>query len=197
MFCGKMISLLTCRLPGCGRLSCGRLSPVCLLLLFTGLSVHASELAVSAEMPEITIQPQSEGSRFLQLPALEYRFFLEAKCTTGFAPESLSVGIADSRKSLGSSEIPEQEPFEVTLPVPADQVGPVALHSFCRNTDPRDSGTETLSLLIPAVVSAQLSLTCMNDSSREISYASAPVDVLLNCERVPVRPDTEGSAADP
>lgn len=166
----------------------------CLILLFPATSLHASELDVRSEVPQIAMKPRAEGTRFLTLPALEYRFFLEARCTEGFAPETLSVGIADSRKSLRSAEIPAQEAFELTLPVPADQVGPVALHSFCKETAANEAGPSSLSLLIPAVVSAQFALICVNAGEREISYVSEPVDVMLTCEHD--SGDDEAAAAD-
>ncbi len=178
-----MNSLFTTPLTG----SCG------LLLLFADLNLHASELSVTSEVLQISITARNAGTKALRLPELQSRFVLTASCDVGFEAETVSLGIADSRKAVSAAEIPAAGPFELTLTVPATQVGPVAVHSFCATASGVGAAPHESSLLVPAVVSAQLALTCANASDRRITYVSESVDVLLICEQERTDSDTDMS----
>lgn len=155
------------------------------------LADPVQDLALRAETPVISISPRRSGRQFLDLPALEYTFEVEARCEEDWIPESLSLNVADSRLAFGADQLPGSTPQEIILNVPAQQLAPVAVHHFCllpENTTARDAGTSrpapppSSRLTIRAVLSAQASLLCVSETERRITYVSQPLDVTLDCD---------------
>lgn len=159
---------------------------------------RAPDVTLRTETPVVDVPAHSAGRQFLDLPALEYTFDVEAHCAEDWVPESLSLNVADSRVVLGADQLSGAGPPKVVLTVPARQLAPVAVHGFCLRQDDRKDDREhdpergadeagpaaTASpLTIRAVFSAQASLLCRNDAQRRITYVSQPLDVRLACER--------------
>lgn len=158
------------------------------------------DLALTTETPVVDVPTHPPGRQFLELPALEYAFGIEARCDADWVPESLSLNVADSRVVLGEDQLSGAEPPTVLLEVPARQLAPIAVHGFCLlgedldeglNAGP-DAGPDTprpaasaSQLTIRAVLSAQASLLCRNEAERRIAYVSLPLDVQLACKSRP------------
>lgn len=87
-------------------------------------------LTMSASTPEITVETRAPGRNFINLPSLEYEFVLDAGCDDGMAPGALMLSVADTTLILNETQIAET-PTELTLRIPAEQIGPVALNRFC------------------------------------------------------------------
>ena len=143
-------------------------------------------VAVAAKMP---------GRRFIDLPALEYRFQVQAACTGSRTPRSLSISIADSRVALAGAALDGEGARELVLTVPGRQLAPIAVDDFCvaaPAAEPAPEGYEAASsftaasvpprlLTVPAVVTAQASLVCSDEGGSHISYVTKPLAVTLAC----------------
>lgn len=144
-------------------------------------------VAVAATMP---------GRRFIDLPALEYRFEVQAACTGDRTPRSLSISVADSRVALAGAALDREGARELVLTVPGRQLAPIAVDDFCVAApaagEPAPEGFEAASsftaasvpprlLTVPAVVSAQASLVCTDEGGSHISYVTKPLAVTLAC----------------
>ena len=77
------------------------------------------------------IQPLAEGRSLVRLPALEFEFGIEASCGPERAVKSVSISVADTRKTLESDEIPLGETVSTAFTLPARQLAPVAVDGFC------------------------------------------------------------------
>lgn len=153
---------------------------------------HSIQVEVS--VPTVSIDARRERSRSTRLPALEYRFDLQADCARPFAPESVAVTVADSQARVERASLTESGGAgRIELTVPADQLGPVATSDgFCRaaeatpavgNTEEADAGRTHLS--IPGTLSASISLRCSDGQNEEMVYVSRPLDVVLECVPAP------------
>ena len=138
-------------------------------------------LGVSADTPVVSVSTRPEGRNFMRLPALEYAFVIESGCRATLMPASMSLSIADTRISMSGDDLGDEPTVEVTLLVPAGQIGPVAVERFCVVTD-QANGLLEQTTRIPAILSAQAALICSSETASEIVYASTSLDVILNCE---------------
>lgn len=154
-------------------------------LVLTGGIAVAGEITVSAQTPVVTIETRAAGRNFIQLPTLEYAFTVELRCRPDLAPDAFSLSIADTRVSMSAEYIPAGAPVEITVRVPANQIAPVAVEGFCMAEESESAQRQMLadSVSIPSVLSVQASLLCTNESNSEMTYASQPVDVTLNCNQ--------------
>lgn len=153
-------------------------------LAICGVARGGDSLTVSANVPAVIIAPRNSGRNFLELPALEFLFEVRASCSAGRSPKSLSLGIADSRKSLAASEIASDGPTELRLEVPANQLAPLAVENFCVTAAAEDdnAAAEPQTLLsVAAALSAQASLLCEGENDQVMTYVSRPLDVSLEC----------------
>ena len=164
-------------------------------------------LELAAQPPVVSVPATAPGGRrFVELPALEYRFEVEAACTGSRTPRSLSVSVADSRVALAGAALDGGAVRELVLTVPGRQLAPIALDDFCvvapAAGEDMPEGYEAASsltaasapprlLTVPAVVSAQASLVCGDDAGSRISYVTTPLAVTLACAA------DEGSGTDP
>jgi hypothetical protein len=161
------------------------------------LADTAQDVAVRPQTPVVDVAPRRPGRQFLDLPALEYTFEVEARCDDEWTPESLSLNVADSRIAFRAAQLSDNAPQTIILQVPAKQLAPVAVHDFCLLPDdatleetggPRQAHTRPL-LTIRAVLTAQASLLCASEQERRITYVSQPLDVTLTC-KAPAAADT-------
>lgn len=88
-------------------------------------------LTMSASTPEIAIETRAAGRNFINLPSLEYNFVLDTACDEGMSPGALMLSVADTTLILGEAQIKDEHRTELTLRIPAEQLGPVALNRFC------------------------------------------------------------------
>jgi len=163
-------------------------NPAVVLMLFLtwgGTSAQAGELALSSVAPDVTVETRAAGRNFIRLPTLEYAFVIDARCRTDLLPASLSLSIADTRITVPADDISTDAPVELTVRIPAGQIGPVAVEGFCIRNDAGVQSNEAFreKVSIPAVLSVQASLLCSSETDSEMTYASQAVDVTLTCER--------------
>ena len=149
-------------------------------------SLAAASYAWSASPPRLTVevtpavaalQPLAEGRRLLRLPALEFQFGVNASCGPDQAVASVSISIADTRKTLGAEAFRDNAVVNATVALPARQIAPVAVDGFCPA-----SQTESSSLLIQGAVTAHLSLRCASADGDSIAYTSQSLDVTVVCD---------------
>lgn len=168
----------------------------CILLVVRAAAadgVASDRLELAVEPPVIVVPATAPGRRFIDLPALEYRFEVQAACTGSRTPRSLSINVADSRVALSGAALDERAGAELVLSVPARQLAPIAVDDFCVTApDGTAAGDEAASslatafapprlLTVPDVVSAQASLVCGDEEGSDISYVTKPLAVTLAC----------------
>lgn len=158
-----------------------------LLLVATpgqGESTPDSSLTVVASTPVASIQPRQGNGKFIRLPTLEYVFEIRARCKLLRKPASLLLSVADTRKSLDAADISWEPPVEITLKIPAEQIGPIAVEEFCHagNEDIASNDDIKNQLTIYAALSAHASLRCESESDQRVNYVSKTLDVKLICE---------------
>lgn len=150
-----------------------------------GESTPDSSLTVVANTPVVSIQPRQGNGKFIRLPALEYTFKIRARCKLNRKPTSLLLSIADTRKSLGAADLSREPPAELTLKIPAEQIGPIAVEEFCHAADENIASNDNIKnqLTIFAALSAHASLRCESESDQHVNYVSKTLDVKLICEQ--------------
>ena len=159
-------------------------------------SVEAEDsLSIRADAPVVPLSLRAPGRHSLRLPALEYRFAIQVQCAANRSPESLSLSVADTRKSFAADEIVANGLTEFSLRIPARQIAPLVIEGFC--VAPDNGNLEKIGasrefpdrITIPAALSAQASLLCSSDGHGEMTYVSRPLDVALVCERTSAEAD--------
>jgi len=130
--------------------------------------------------------PRNPGRNFVQLPTLEYLFEIHTHCADSRSPASLSLNVADTRKSLQAKQIASDGPTEIGLKIPASQIAPLVVEDFCivEIQEDGDGNSESQTqITIPAALSAQASLLCADDEDKAMTYVSSTLDVSLVCDR--------------
>lgn len=147
----------------------------------------ASDLTVDADTPAVTVSTRPGRRNFMQLPALQFRFRVDAQCDAGASADRFSLSIADTRISLPRERLVERW-NEVTVTIPADQIPPVRIEGFCTVEPGEAPGDQPIR--IPSVLSAQSSLLCVSDTGGDMIYTSTSLDVLVHCQ-APDIPESE------
>jgi hypothetical protein len=150
-------------------------------------------IEISADVPTVKVTPRRAGHFALRLPSLTYTLTLTAYCEENWHPASVSISIADSRKSLDAEHLKLATVLELELQVPSNQIAPVRIERFCIEDDQKDfqsgdtgdnkrlAGADKNTVIISAALSAQASLLCATDSEQSITYITKPLDVMLEC----------------
>ena len=174
-----------------------RLIPLLVFLSVAGKGESTPEngLTLVADTPVASIPPRQANSKFIRLPTLEYVFEIRTRCMMNRRPTSLSLSVADTRKTLGAVDISAGDPVALTLRIPAAQIGPIAVEDFCYVADEDGSGSANDQLTISAALSAHASLRCESETEQNVVYVSQPLDVSLVCER-PVVENENGPLID-
>jgi hypothetical protein len=76
------------------------LTQIILLPVLYFIVADVDRLLVHAEPAVASISPQPGGRKFIRLPDLEFPLHINAYCGAGRTPESISVSIADSNKTI-------------------------------------------------------------------------------------------------
>ena len=139
-----------------------------------------ARLTVDVPPSVASIQPLAEGRRLVRLPALEFEFEIHASCGPSQAVKSVSISVADTRKTLSSADLPEGATVNTTVTLPARQLSPIAVDGFCPET-----AVEGSSLLLQDAVTAQISLRCAGEDGDSITYSSRSLDLTLVCDNGP------------
>jgi hypothetical protein len=153
-----------------------------------GPAVAKDTLSVAANAPAVPLAPRSPGRYFVRLPTLEFTFEIQTDCSGSRSPESLSLNVADTRKSLTAEQIISDGPTEISLQIPASQIAPLVIEDFC--VLPLEENSDTVveapsRITIPSALSAQASLLCAGNEDKAMTYVSRSLDVALVCEQLP------------
>lgn len=133
---------------------------------------------VSADTPVVYVDKRSAGRDFMRLPSLDYWLELDANCPANLEARTISLSVADTRKSLAANVTVGEEKISVPIRIPAAQIGPIAVDGFCVAADAPET------LRIPAVLSVQASLLCANEDTSRMIYTSKSLDVTLSCKTI-------------
>ena len=118
-------------------------------------------IQVDAETAVAVLEVQQAGRSLVRLPDIGFRLGIAAYCANGGQPQSMSITIADTRRTL-----------------PARQIAPLALQEFC--VDPASEGD---SVLVTSALAVQASLRCSRGEDQSIVFAAEPLDIRVDCIR--------------
>ena len=144
-----------------------------------GEELSGDRLLVDINAASIEVSARPAGRQPIRLPDLEFEVRLEPRCAAGMNADSISVSVADTRLHIGRQMLAEQPVIETKIRVPRKQIGPLAIEDFCVAGD--DAPNDTLRRIRDALT-AQLSLTCANDSRQSIIYKTEALVITLICE---------------
>lgn len=158
------------------------LTQIILLPVYYFIVADIDRLLVHAEPAVASIRPHSGKRKLIRLPELEFPLHISAHCGAGRAPESISVSIADSNKTLsgedlGAEDLAVSVSLDTSVRIASRQIAPLAIHEYCI------TGNETQQpLLVTTALTAQVSLRCVKEDERTIIFRAQALDVVLNCE---------------
>lgn len=135
-------------------------------------------LRVRAEPAVAVLTMQQGGRTLVKLPPLEFRLNLAPHCAAGGRAESLSITIADTRRTLRGEELQSGTLVDLSMRVSASQLAPFALREFC--VDPASEGE---SLMLTAALAAQASLRCKRAEEQSVVFAAEALDIRVDCMR--------------
>ena len=156
-----------------------------LIVVAAAPAAGKDSLSLTANAPTVAVAPRSPGRSFLQLPSLEFKFQVRARCSGSRSAESLSLNVADTRTSIAADRIAKDGPTEVELVIPAGQIAPIVVENFCLVEESAPAGraaAEPEQLTISAALSAQASLLCTGEEDQAMTYVSKTLDVSLQCQ---------------
>ena len=136
------------------------------------------QLQVEASPARVEVEPGTPGLRMIELPDLEFRLSIVPDCAGGDA-ESLSISVADSSETLGTTDLAGKSRIETELLLPAKQTGPLPVNRFCPTDTP--VGSLAAALEVRDAFTAHLSLRCVRDGQQSIVYVTVPLSLDLYC----------------
>jgi hypothetical protein len=148
-----------------------------LLPVYYFVIADIDRLSVHAEPAVATIARQAVGRRLIQLPELRFDLLIRTRCARGGLPESVSISVADTKKTISGEELLSAPSLETSVLVSSRQLAPIALQEFCVADDSAQQ-----SLVVPTALTAHASLRCARGEERTIVYDAKALDVLINCE---------------
>jgi len=146
--------------------------------------------SVESNTPDIDVRLRSSDRSLIRLPRLNYKFRISASCPNGLSPLSMFISIADTRKRVSGAELLASADTGLTISIPAKQIAPLTVESFCVGKDELDRQRHEPVTILGAL-SAQAALLCSDDSDEQMIYASRSLDIRLNC--IDERPDKDSS----
>lgn len=149
------------------------------LMLLPGLYIvfaDVDRLKVHAEPAVAALAVQQAGRNLVRLPDIGFRVGITTHCANNGQPESLSITIADTHRTLGAAELQAADTIDVDMLVPASQIAPLALQAFCV-----DTAAEGESVLIASALAVQASLRCSRGDDQTMVFAAEPLDIRLDC----------------
>ena len=121
-----------------------------------------------------TVAPRPEHKQMLVPGDLEYAVEVSMRCSGQSEPESLSLGVADTRDFFDLADSADRSTLVSTFIVPGEQVAPVVTQGYCIQGDEESQ----VALQVDDILTMQLSLRC---SDQSIHYLSQPLAVTINC----------------
>ena len=139
-------------------------------------------LVIRPSVATVTIAPAGSGRRPLRLPSLTFSFEMSHECAPDYLPASLSLAVADSRRSLGRAALAEANGrATLAMEVPASQLPPLIISDFCA-ADEAANGPELGERVWTGALSALASLRCESETESQTTYAVSPLDISVVCE---------------
>ena len=140
------------------------------------------EIELTADVPTVTVAPRPPGQIAVDLPSLTYAMIVTVECKANWAPDSVSISIADSGASLDAEQLRAGGDLKLELRIPANQIAPLRIEKFCTvdDKDVHDTANQER-IYVPGFMSAQASLRCATDSEQLTMYVTKPLDVVLKC----------------
>ena len=134
-------------------------------------------LAVEADPAVASVARLGDGRQLVRLPELVFPLRISAHCGRGGELRSISVSVADTRKTISGEELSTREPLRTSVTVSPRQIAPLALQGFC-DAD----GAAGQSMLLATALTAQVSMRCERNDEQSILFDARPLDVRLICE---------------
>ena len=128
---------------------------------------------------EVTIDRQSAGRRLIALPEIGFPLRLQPDCAPGMMLDSLSISIADTRRTFRAADFSAAAVIETKLRIPRRQVSPLAVDGFC-SAGAAESNSAT-AVKVAGAYSASVSLRCASDAEQSVVYDTVALDVTLHC----------------
>ena len=151
------------------------------LILLPGLYFVFTEvdrLRIQTEPAVAILAKQQAGRKLVRLPDIEFRLGITMYCANSGQPESLSITIADTHRTLRAEELQAAKTVDVVMRIPARQIAPLALREFCI-----DTSSESESVLITSALALQASLRCSRGDEQSIVFAAESLDIRVDCIR--------------
>lgn len=133
-----------------------------------------AELAAYASEARAEIAARKEN-RAISLPRLDFSVRAEFDCPDDAVAESVTISIADAYQRYAPNE--DDASLDAVITVPANQIAPITTSDFCAN-----GNNDEEELLLAGVATAQLSLRCVAQSGRSLSFASLQLPLRLVCK---------------
>jgi hypothetical protein len=152
----------------------------------------AGQIIATSEPAAAEIAPLPVGRRLIALPALEFLFIIEPRCESDMRVESVSISVADTRKTLQIDEINDSLILETRIAIPRRQASPLAVADFCVTTELANQSPNAL--LVQDAFTAHLSMRCANEERQSIVYSTEGLDLLLSCKSEIQEPSPESTA---
>ncbi len=159
------------------------------ILLVANAAVADSSVVVAAQETRVSVAPRDARLRLVNLPTIEFGLRAAIRCSG--IPISLTLSITDTFESMDAEMLDGQRAVETTLAVPPRQLALAASRQFCL-IDDDNSANE---LLVPGFVTAHASLRCEKDGVTTMHFASAPLQLRLDCDR-PQTDDVQDASED-
>ncbi len=159
------------------------------VLLVADAAVADSTVVIAAQESRVSVAPRNARLRLVNLPTIEFGLRAAIRCSG--TPTSLTLSISDTFESRNAEQLDGQRAIETTLAVPPRQLALAASRQFCI----RDDDNSINELLVPGFVTAHASLRCEKDGVSTMHFASAPLQLRLDCER-PATDDTQDASED-
>lgn len=162
----------------------------CAIVLAASLPSYASGdslLEARVSTASTTVAPLVEERRMLLPGNLEYEIEIIMQCGELSDPQSLSLGVADTRNFIDLTEADDKSTLVSTFIVPGAQLAPIVTQGYCVE-DRKETHT---TMRVDDVLTLQLSLRC---SDQSIHYLSQPLGVSIDCAETPE--DQESSSSE-
>ncbi len=140
------------------------------------------DIVMAAQETQAAVAPAAADRRLVDLPELEFALRAAIRCKG--RPVSLTFSVADTFVTVGAIELGKHRAVESVLAVPPGQLALAASSRFCV----ADDGESIDELRVPGFATAHASLQCEHEQKRSMHFASAPLQIRLNCARAPEQP---------
>ncbi len=137
-----------------------------------------AELAAYASEARVEVRPRDE-KRAIRLPKIDFPVRAEFACSGEAVAESVTISIADAFHRHAPTG--DDNSLDAVITVPANQIAPIVAGDFCATGDNEEKAADE-GLLLSGVATAQVSLRCVAQGNRSVSFASLNLPLRLVCK---------------